>query len=56
MTTLPTRQDRNRVPDAVQRLFGGAPQSRDPDAFVDDWTPDLQRTAKALRCVRGTLA
>src|ERR1700733_4385575 len=30
MMALPARQYRNGVPDAVQRPFGGAPQSRDP--------------------------
>src|SRR5665213_3530093 len=32
---------RTRVPDAAQRLFGGAPQTRDPPT---PWTPDQQRT------------
>jgi len=41
-----------RVPDAVQRLFGGAPQSRDPKAMMTmlaRWTPDQQRTTPQER-------
>jgi hypothetical protein len=42
----------HRVPDAVQRLFGAAPQSRDPLAVKIGWTPDQQRTTppSAARC------
>jgi hypothetical protein len=36
-TTAATAK-KTRVPDAAQRLFGGAPQSRDPFR----WTPDQQ--------------
>ncbi|MDP1584162.1 MAG: hypothetical protein Q8M18_12125 [Bradyrhizobium sp.] len=44
----------SRVPDAVQRAFGDAPQSRDPRGERSRWTPDQQRTVNALHCVRGT--
>jgi hypothetical protein len=53
--------DQYRVPDAVQRLFGAAPQSRDPLARVlkDKWTPDQPRITPpkggALRSIRGTM-
>src|ERR1700722_10891223 len=42
---------RLRFPDAVQRLFSAAPQSRDPQTFCDlvRWTPDQQRTAPQER-------
>jgi hypothetical protein len=47
-----------RVPDAVQRFFSGAPQSRDPGFFLAKLGPGsaAHRSAKsyALRCVRGT--
>jgi hypothetical protein len=49
--------DSNRVPDAVQRLFGGAPQSRDPNEIAQGIAPDQQRTTPhcgALRSIRGT--
>ena len=51
-TTAATAK-KTRVPNAVQRLFGGAPRSRDLQ-----WTPDQQRTNAAkdgvLRGIRGT--
>ena len=40
-TTAATAK-KTRVPDAVQRLFSGAPQSRDLQGTT--WTPDQQRT------------
>jgi len=42
-----------RVPDAMQRFFSDASQSRDPSQ-VASWAPDQQRTACALRRIRGT--
>jgi hypothetical protein len=42
----------------VQRLFGGAPQSRDPhfrDAAMDPGCCAARRTRGALRSIRGTL-
>jgi hypothetical protein len=50
-----------RVPDAVQRFFSGAPQSRDPrrSRLRNKMGPGsaAHRCAKgyALRCVRGTI-
>jgi hypothetical protein len=48
-----------RVPDAVQRLFGGAPQSRDPSCFHRaTYGPRIcsapRRKRGALRSVPGT--
>jgi hypothetical protein len=47
-----------RVPDAVQRFFSGAPQSRDRTKHRTLYGPGsaAHRFAKgyALRCVRGT--
>jgi hypothetical protein len=51
-----------RFPDAVQRLFGAAPQSRDPQSFRDLDLMDPgsaahhAATTAALRCIRGTQA
>ena len=49
--------DVSRVPDALQRASVAA-QSRDPESDTVQcetrWAPALQRTARALRCVRGT--
>lgn len=42
-----------RVPDAVRR-YCAAPQSRDPDFDCVAMGPAQQRTACALRSVRGT--
>jgi hypothetical protein len=41
-----------RVPDAVQRLFSGAPQSRDPSQLEMD--PGSAAHRSALRSIRGT--
>src|ERR1700676_3934859 len=45
--TLPRRWLTLRVPDAVQRFFSAAPQSRDPRTAECNlqWRPDPQRTA-----------
>ncbi|HZE55783.1 MAG TPA: hypothetical protein VE111_21215 [Bradyrhizobium sp.] len=47
-----------RVPDAVQRFFGGAPQSRDPGMLRQAHGPQMQRITPqrsgALRSIRGT--
>src|SRR5882757_4138898 len=44
-----------RVPDAVRHPSCAAPQSRDPYIPAQPpWAPDQQRTARALRCIRGT--
>jgi hypothetical protein len=44
----------HRVPDAVQRFFSAAPQSRDPQAFGSGrWAPDQQRiTPQARRAAK----
>ncbi len=41
-----------RVPDAVQPICAAA-QRRDP---WSQWAPDQQRTACAMRCIRGTIS
>ena len=50
------RED-TRVPDAVQRFFSGAPQSRDPGFYCNRPGRPLcsapLRKSYALRCVRG---
>jgi len=50
------RDGRAHVPDAQQRDTllhrAGTQRSRS----VDEWAPAPQRTARALRCVRGTRA
>jgi len=46
----------SRAPDATQRPFGGAPQSRGPCSgkMHGFWVPALRRNAHALQLVRDT--
>ena len=52
------RRIRSRAPDAAQRRFGDALQSRGPcsSALLGRWVPALRRNALALQLVRDTRA